>query len=358
MIKLPRLLALIYKNKSVNLILWVILPLIYVSFIAVGIFNYVGDQVGWLNYTSLQSTVDLIATNKKIYAGMKFYREITAVDNNLDAIFVRFYTFDRQSNDTVAFRIKEKDQPGWFYENSYQASNFKSDQLFPFVFPVVKDAKGKSYEIEIESQNGGPADAVAISRYPPQITTRYLVDKEALSSSLLFLLKFSFNKLINLLVDHGFLIYLWTLFIPLIVYFLIFILISRRYSLPIPNKNLYVKKLLITAWLPSIILGLMILDVFFIKESSDSLTLLITLLSAVAIYLYKVNHSEIFLFSLCFIISYPILFMIRQIETAEKIAAWGYIFVFIGAVRYMLTIYSPELKSIKSFLQKIRKRSR
>lgn len=54
----------------------------------------------------------------------------------------------------IIFRIKEKDEREWFYENSYFFEQGLSSRLYPFGFPVQEKSEGKTYVVELIGKQG------------------------------------------------------------------------------------------------------------------------------------------------------------------------------------------------------------
>lgn len=110
---------------------------------------------------------------KELLEGEKLKNEFISEENNLGIVLVRFYNFARISTDLVIFRIKEKGQKDWYYENKYKVKQFQANQYFAFGFPKIVDAKGKTFFLEIESVNENPQNAIAISTKIPQMAIAY-----------------------------------------------------------------------------------------------------------------------------------------------------------------------------------------
>jgi len=129
----------------------------------------------------------------ELLAGDKVIGEFKSEDNFLGIVEIRFLTYGKVSSDSYIFRIKEKSDKEWYYENIYKAKEFGGYPLFPFGFPIITNSKGKIYNFELESLSGRSRDAVGISAIEPVIVVKdvfnraYLLDhKEELT---LFLFK-------------------------------------------------------------------------------------------------------------------------------------------------------------------------
>ncbi|MBI5045172.1 MAG: hypothetical protein HZC02_04550 [Candidatus Levybacteria bacterium] len=109
----------------------------------------------------------------EIYKKEKVRFEIETEFSYLGIISVRFNTFRRISEDSLIFRIKEKGQKNWYYQNIYKTDQFQNNELFPFGFPPISNSRGKTYVFEIESKKGKPGDAVAVSRTTPNVSSTF-----------------------------------------------------------------------------------------------------------------------------------------------------------------------------------------
>ena len=336
----------IFKNKVTGFIFWLIIPLVYLGTVMFSVFRFVSHNYGWLNI-SLPHPQVIKVSNIQILEGRKLTGAITAFENNLGSMSFRFYNFDRINNDILVFRIKEKEALSWYYENYYKVDQFQPDQLFPFGFPPIKGSKNKQYSYEIESLQGKHGDAIAISRYPPQITTKYLIDRSH-RYNIGFLLYFLFIKWLNLLVVREFLYYFIARLFPLVVYFLCLYILFKYYKYAIPSFEKFLnEKFKVNRWLWALSSGMILLEILFIRESNDLLILLMMILLVLTIQYYKIKSNMTFLLTIPLIIIYPIFFMVGRVEIAEKMAIWGYLLLFIG-------VFQQLCKELKLPLTKLR----
>jgi|WetSurMetagenome_2_1015567.scaffolds.fasta_scaffold337604_2 hypothetical protein len=148
--------------------------------------------------------------------------------NNLGIIAIRFNTFSRINNDTLTFRLKEKGQSDWYYQNNYKTDQFQDQELFPFGFPIISDSKNKTYIFEIQSQHGKADDAVAISQIQPNLVSKNKIfPRELITEPTLFiqnlylhfLFEFTNNKIIYRLICYS----------PPLIFYLFYLLINRQF---------------------------------------------------------------------------------------------------------------------------------
>ena len=162
--------------------------------------------------------------------GQKFIAQFTASENYLGVVEVRFFNYNRINTDSVAFRIKQVGESNWYYQNTFTTGQFQPDEYFPFGFPIIDDSKGKQYQLEIESVNARPEDAITFSAVRPLITTEYQYPKKEILKSFsgfknYLLLKMAENGIVDLLI--GIAIYANFVLLSL---FLIYLLISYLYN--------------------------------------------------------------------------------------------------------------------------------
>lgn len=147
----------------------------------------------------------------ELYKGDIVRGSFKASDNNLGIVLVRFYNFNRISDDELIFRIKEKGQYDWYYQSTHKVAQFLPHKYFTFGFPEIKHANNKTYLFELESRNGKPGNAVAMSEKSPQAAVAYKYYQNELRNDWFMLARFSYKKLINSLRQIN-------LFIPIALY--------------------------------------------------------------------------------------------------------------------------------------------
>jgi hypothetical protein len=107
------------------------------------------------------------ADYNELLRGEKLKGIFIADNNFLGQVSIRFYNFQRINPDSIIFRIKEKGQNKWYYENTYKTDQFQPNMLFPFGFSIIANSKGKIYNFEIESLNGLSEHAIGLSTVKP-----------------------------------------------------------------------------------------------------------------------------------------------------------------------------------------------
>lgn len=117
--------------------------------------------------------------------------------SNLGIISVRFTNHNRDSKDTLLFRIKEQNADKWEYIARYNTDQFLPEELFPFGFPLIKDSVKKNYIFEIESLYGATGSGIFLGSNKPIFTVNYFYDKKSLFVDKNRLIKFLVQKTIN-----------------------------------------------------------------------------------------------------------------------------------------------------------------
>lgn len=91
-----------------------------------------------------------------------FRTRFVSYADNLGSIALQFDTYHRINKDSVLFRIREKNESKWFYQNTYKTDQIQPHSYFPFGFPVQKNSRNKTYEIEVSSYSSDKNNHIAI----------------------------------------------------------------------------------------------------------------------------------------------------------------------------------------------------
>lgn len=116
-------------------------------------------------------------------SGQIFEGQFRASLDNLGAISIRFYNFDRINSDQVIFRFKEKNSQEWIIQRTYTTDQFQPHELFPFGFSPIPNSKDKWYQFELESVEASEKNAVTFSdqSFPIELTYQFPLDTIVLS---------------------------------------------------------------------------------------------------------------------------------------------------------------------------------
>lgn len=174
----------------------------------------------------LPKNVLIKTTFSEFLKGEKITGEFTSSQNYLGQVLIRFYNYQRINSDSVIFRIKEKGQSNWYYENTYKTDQFVPNALFTFGFPIIGNSKGKTYYFEIESVKGKPEDAVTLSQDLPIAAVIYQFPKKELVKNPRVLSEYVKSKIkytpINRDLLVNFITYLDFIFLILLLEYLLF----------------------------------------------------------------------------------------------------------------------------------------
>lgn len=366
------------KNKfSLDFILtWVFVPVLLLLF-------WIGFS---LFFTSKYSLTVLAIPHIKqhftsyktteLLKGQKLRANFYAQENNLGIVSVRFFNFQRISDDRVIFRIKEKQQREWFYEHAYKVDQFQSDELFTFGFPIINNSKGNEYTFEIESVQGRKGNAIALSEVYPPFVTQYQFDKTALLANKSSIIPFTISKLYYLFTDRNLFIASLIYLLPLIFYVLLtwhvglilsiawkyypYLRIRNSKSMIMRGKNAYI--------LVHIYLIMIVLLIFFMDQTNSYVQILLIALWIWLIKIYKFESNVSYFLSLIFLLLCPLMIFTGYEMIAQRSAIWAYFFLVMGTgvaigevsgkwktvVNYQLFV-QQNIESVKNFVRVKRK---
>jgi len=351
------------KMKQIlSLILtWVIIPLFLLAvwfgssllFISKYSFSVVAIPHERSDFRKFQTT--------ELLAKQKIGATFQAKENNLGIVSVRFYNFQRISKDKVIFRIKEKNQKSWFYENTYKVDQFQPDQLFTFGFPVIPDSQGKIYYFEVESTRGRRGDAVALSEVYPPFVSQYQFPKEVLLADKVALFQFFLKKIYYSFTDRNLLMSSLVYLLPLVFYliwcYIAKVVIGISIS-PFPQFQIHSRRIVsdsvkngyVLVQIYLLILSLLIVGM---DEKNVFVTVMLIGLWIWLIRLYRFDSSVSYLLSFAFMLLSSALLLVGQAKVAERAAMWVYFFLLIGTVIAFLELTKRIKMTVnyESFLQ-------
>lgn len=158
--------------------------------------------------------------NKELLKGEKIAGEFEAKNNNLGIISILFNTHNRINDDYLQFKIKEKGDTQWYYDNKYKVDQFQNNQYFPFGFPEINSSKGKTYQIVIESLNGVNGNSVQAVINKPFLS-KYSFPKTYLLQNKKEIPMFIFNKIVSFFGHISLNVYLFVLLFYLLTIYLL-----------------------------------------------------------------------------------------------------------------------------------------
>ncbi len=283
---------------------------------------------------------------KELLQGESMQNTITATDDNMGTIDVRFFNFNRISDDAVVFRIKEIHAKNWYYQNTYTVNQFLPNEFFTFGFPVIKNSKGKTYLFTIQSKAGKHKNAITISNISPQIMSIYSVEKSKLKNPAYlgyFLIRKASQIFSNDKIFQSSLLFL----VPFIIYIL-FILVFLRQNLlkalwnKMMHSSLY-KRLIVIRHRNKILrqysffqifftlfLVFLLLDVFSLQLNHLLFILFFYLVWFVIIRCGQLDSSVSFSFAFACLLLHIIFLVGKNEQIANNFSLWFDVFFITG----------------------------
>jgi hypothetical protein len=309
---------------SALVLLWIFLSLLFNSFSPFSILPY--DQ----------GPKDVIRTNfKEIHAGKTVKGMFVAQDNFLGIVAVRFNTYYRINGDSLRFRIKEKGDTGWYYENIYKVDQFQPNDFFTFGLPIINSSAGKTYEFEIESVKGRTRDAVAISKINPLFITKYQYPKQLLLANEKIFLLFAVKKIIYFFNSPLLILSTLIYAFPLLLYLFWKLLLYKFFSF----QFIFAIFLAIT----------FILYIFYVPQTSVEIIMTLITFWTICLIFNKFDSTMSAAIALVFFIFGEILLILGIKFFAEKSITVTYFFLCVAAIQYILEISLFREKQLVNF---------
>ncbi len=89
-------------------------------------------------------------------------QEFVSETDEFGIVAIKFTNYLDISDDSLIFRIKEKNSKDWYFEYTYKVDQMQNDEFFTFGIPPITNALGKEYVFELESLSGQPDDSIGI----------------------------------------------------------------------------------------------------------------------------------------------------------------------------------------------------
>lgn len=178
--------------------------------------------------------------------------ELVASYDNLGAVQLRINTFNRINYNTIHFRLREKGTTNWLVSNVYVVDVFPNKLLYSFGFPAIADSGGRTYEVELSSENGTPAQSIGFYGGYHEAATLYVFPLETLLQDKQRMSVFVTAKLYSLVTDPYFLVYYGIFLVPTILYFSLSYIRPKR-LLWITEISLFAYMIIVYIFLPVLI---------------------------------------------------------------------------------------------------------
>lgn len=245
---------------------------------------------------------------------------------NLGTVSVRFTNLNRDSRDTLVFRLKENGASSWFYEAKYNTDQFRPGMLFPFGFPIIKDSANKTYIFELESLKGATGSGIFIDRYEPSFTAVSFFDRRELWQHPSLLNSFLIQKVQNVFGTKADLYQVIIFYSPLIFYLL------YTFSAGLPYQFLSI----------TVLVGI-VFDLFFLGKSNDYYLASVATLWLFTAIRFDFESSISSWGALIFMLLTPLLHLFGQPAFAAKTAIWSFLFFVVSFLQQIRATRQPSV---------------
>lgn len=277
---------------------------------------------------------------KVLYKGNRVEGEFTAHYDNLGILAVRFRTFHRINTDFLRFQIKKKGDKNWYYSALYKVDQFQDNQLFPFGFPIIQNAKGKDFIFEIISEQGKKNNAVIIQDKVPMVfVAKYQYPKSEIKPGGDKFVWYGIHKVLNTLRELSLSNVDILYFSPFLWYlFLLFLNAQSIFKIRAP---------ILPNFLVFIILFISTLG--YISGNIDFVT--VTVVTAFGCWFIMIGYyrfsGTVSLYAFLLFLFFSSLFsLFKQPDAVAETSYIAYAFLIIGLVQEILSIV-PYLKGNK-----------
>jgi hypothetical protein len=150
-------------------------------------------------YRNVIQSPSLLASQTQVSLESKepIRMEIQGVQDNLQIISIHLIPFTDKtsvSKQNLVFKIKEKGEKNWYATNSYPIEKL-ADLPLPFGFPLITNAKGKTYTVELSLSNPQLRETIAIDTTSVQGV--YKADKQKLLKNPMEFIAFVNGKILT-----------------------------------------------------------------------------------------------------------------------------------------------------------------
>lgn len=317
-------------------------PLFLFLFGAYNLFNYL--KAGEFGITNLDVRGDLsqmVSTRSgELLKGDKVWGTFHSKYTHLGLLSVRFYNQDRDSKDTLVFRLKEVGQEKWFYETKYETDQFLPHKHFPFGFPVIKNSDGKNYVFELESLRGATGSGILVDNQAPVFIAKSSFPKADLLKDKKLQFYFLKNKILNIFGDADILFNAILFFLPYFFYMIYLSTEGVSFQL-----------------LTGLVLAFVFYDVFWLTKSFDFLYISVIFLWGITSRRFHFESRIAAVIALIFLALTPVMLLFGEDNLAEKTAVWAYLFLCVTVAQqiYELKVKKFKTFSLRSFVRELHK---
>jgi len=351
-----------------NLIKWFVIPFsllclwFCLSFWYILIFDQSLLVISYNHSANNFSTI----SHTRLLAGERLSGDFIAKDNNLGAVAMRFKSFQRipySQEDTLVFRLKEKGQKAWYYENKYQSGLTFDVPFLPFGFPIIDESKGKEYIFELESLKGNVKNGVVLSTRDPFLVSKYKENKSEVLSNPKELVSFVFKKFFNSFntIDILYSSFIFTLpflfyifWVPLYKYCLdpLVALINRR-----PKKRsdgltgyylqffLNYPLAILKYFFASFVVFVVFIDIIYLQTLNYLLYIVVVSIWIIILRKYQLKSKNSLFVGIFILFISPIALSINNNAMSEQAGAWAFMFLAGGLLMELLSNRDKKIHS-------------
>lgn len=285
----------------------------------------------------------IVSNNYALTTNNVIQGEIRAKENFLGAVSMDFYSSEAVV-DRVIFRIREKGSQDWYYTNEYTTEQIFLNHQFPFGFQPIPDSYDKHYEFELESQGLDKTNTLSINKDNPNVITIYQIPKNIIFSDLNQGIHFLYSKLYSYFSSKFSFIVILLCQTPTFVYILY--IISKLRS-PIKNSSQVYNLLEEPIWIPFVVL--LTLNIYYFSEHILLSTTLTLLLWFRMFIVFRRQIKFFYAASMILFIIAQFYIFIREYQTAEVLALWGFQLLFFGSLNNFIldNKYITKLLTLK-----------
>ena len=291
-----------------------------------------------------QKSTEITTPGERLLKGQVITGRFQSDENNLGVLILNIDSkimYNFEGDDSLVFRLKEKDLQDWIATNTYTTSLLRTTQELPIGIPQLNDSKNKTYIFEIESQNGNIKNALFVSPETVKVSRVYRFSSDEVLSSKKTLATFMFKKISSQFTNVDYLLKSFIFLLPLLIYLL---LLAFIYKFRPPRKLLVI--------LP---LGIVAIDILFLDQQFIGITIFTILLWGICIHQNKFNYKATFIVFISLIGIWLLIMTTNISHIDKKLNIWTYIFLVIGTGQIVLSetkvhqrIYSQIKKYSKS----------
>lgn len=328
------------RNRLRRSIIYFLIPTFLFFLGAFNLFNYLRDEEFGLLSLDVRGGLDQMTATRSgdLLAGDVVSGTFRSEFTNLGIISVRFFNKNRDSDDTLLFRLRELGSDKWYYQAEYKTDQFLPHKLFPFGFPTIQNSQDVVYEFQLESLRGATGSGIVVDGITPTFIAKSTYRKSELlynSDALIYFVK---NKFINIFGDPTILLNGVIYFLPLILY--LFFSLSRGISFQF-----------LTWMVPLIIL----LDIFWLEKIYGYLYFSLIFFWALCLRRFRFEAKISGLFATVLLVLTPVLSLTSPALYVEKNLIWVYLFLL---VTFIQNVYEGKVKpkhlfNLKQFISRI-----